>query len=367
MVILTKYNPETGALSTDPKDIRICTETCDEISVQTEIQTYEIQNGNSNYPAGIYETGVVHNVGVRFTTINSATLAFLQNAELRIESGLMKELTQTSIPTEAPYEIPALGNVSGDGVVIDSESKRFTKVSSNPGINQYSITPGTTGTRQSMAKSVTAAATTAGTATITITAAGSPALASGKAVVVNLSDTSINANASEIRSALESDPDISGYFDIGGEDSEVILTRKVAADAESEAFSFALGTAEGATMGATTTIPGEPDVPSKFVFNAANKGQPITLSYDFYASGIEAYDIDENAINPVVQIEIIHETMSRDKTKKYKNYSKISRAQLTGNIDIKLARQHDPVTLTFTAIEPVGRKVVKNKKVEIPL
>ena len=28
-VIFTKFDPLTGALSTDPKDKRICTETCD--------------------------------------------------------------------------------------------------------------------------------------------------------------------------------------------------------------------------------------------------------------------------------------------------------------------------------------------------
>lgn len=253
-VILTKVDPITGALSKDPKDKRICTETCDGITRQKTLNTYEIPDGNSNYPAGLYETGVVYNIGINFTTLNSATLAFLQNAELKTGAGTVRELIDTMIPMEAPYEIEALGKIVGNPTVLDSESKPFEK-----------------------------------------------------------------------------------------------------------------GEGETLEAGKFKVVAGSGDSKDKITFNEADAGKPITLEYVFEAAEVESYDIDENHINPVVQIEIIHETLSKDKTKRYKNNSTISRAQLTGNIDENLARQHAPSTLNFQAIKPAGTKVVMNKKTEIPL
>ncbi len=366
-VILTKYNPQTGALSTDPKDKRICTETCDKITRKKSLKTYEIPDGSSNYPAGSYETGVTYNVGINFTTLNSATLAFLQNAEIKNASGNIKELAAISIPTESPYKIKALGNIVGTPTILDSECNPFAKVEITPSVNQFKVTAGTSGTKQSMTKTVTTKASTAGTATATIIAAGSAALASGKAVTVNLTTVDVNTNASEIRSALKADNDISAYFDIGGTAADVVLTRKSPAAAESEAFNFALVTAVGAVLGTTTSVPGVASTPSEIEFHASDAGKPITTEYVFEAPMIESYDIDENHINPVVQIEIIHETLSKDKMKRYKNNSIISRAQLTGDIDENLARQHESTMLNFLAIKPVGTKVINNKKTEIPL
>lgn len=255
-VILTKVDPLTGALSKDPKDRRICTETCDGITRSKSLKTYEILDGNSNYPAGIYETGVEYTVGINFTTLNSTTLAFLQNSEIKNGAGTIKELVETMIPMEAPYEIAALGKIVGDPTILDSESKPFTKVAepaTEPVTNEFKVTVGV-------------------------------------------------------------DPE-----------------------------------------------------PDKIVFNEADAGKPITLEYVFQATEVESYDIDENHINPTVQIEIIHETLSKDKTKRYKNNSTISRAQLTGNINEDLAKEHKPTTLEFKAIKPAGTKVVMNKKTEIPL
>lgn len=253
-VILTKVDPLTGALSTKPEDRRICTETCDGITRSKSLNTYEIPNGNSNYPAGIYETGVVYTIGINFTTLNSATLAFLQNTALKTGSGKMKELIETMIPTEAPFEIEALGKIVGDPTVLDSESKLFTKSATEPPTtNQFKVVVGVNPAKD------------------------------------------------------------------------------------------------------------------KITFAEADAGKPITLEYVFEATEVESYDIDENHINPVVQIEIIHETLSMDKTKRYKNNSTISRAQLTGNLDENLAKQHAPTTINFQAIKPAGTKVVMNKKTEIPL
>ncbi len=364
-VKMTKVDPFTGALSTNPQNIRVCTEVVNSISRKMSVDTYELPDGNSNYVAGVYEKGVKYDLGIEFSNISSETIAFVKNAIIEIVAGIMKEITDTAIPDTAPYEITALGNVTGTPTILDSNNQPFTKVDSNPGINQYSITAGTTGTRQSMTKTVTTKASTAGTATITITAAGSPALASGKAVTVNLSATDAKTNASEIRSVLQADPDITYYFDVGGTDADVVLTRKLAAASESEAFTFALDTAVGAALGTTTSVPGAADVPAKFKFNASNAGAPITLEYDYEAAGIEKYVIPENATIPVIQMEIVHETMSADKTTRYKNNSKISRMQLKGDIDENLAREHKPMTLNFTAIKPAGKNVIENKKVKI--
>lgn len=253
-VILTKVDPLTGALSTKPEDKRICTETCDGITRSKALNTYEIPDGNSNHPAGIYETGVTYNVGINFTTLNSATLAFLQNSKITNSSGTMKEFVETMIPLEAPYEIEALGKIVGTPTVLDSESKPFEKAElEEPAAGEYDI-------------------------------------------------------------------------EVGVEPAN-----------------------------------------DKFVFSSADAGKVVFLEYVFEADEIEAYDIDENHVNPTVQIEIIHETLSKDKTKRYKNNSIISRAQLSGNLDENLKKQHEPTTLTFTAIKPAGSKVVMNKKTEIPL
>ena len=366
-VKMTKYNRLTGALSTDPADIRVCTETIEGITRKRTTETYELPDGNSNYPAGIYEKGIKYDVGINFSNMTSETLAFLSNAILQIVSENMKEIIDAGIPAVSPYEITALGNVVGTPIILDTNNQPLTKVASAPGINQYSITVGTTGTKQAMTKTVTTKASTAGTATVTVTAAGSVALATGKAVTVNLTTVDVATNASEIRSALQSDPDISNYFDIGGIGADVTLTRKVAAATESEAFDFALGTAVAAALGATTPVAGVADVPAKFVFNASNAGAPITLEYDFAATGVEKYVLPENPVIPVIQMEIVHETLSQDKTTRYKNNSKISKMQLTGDIAEDLAREHKPSTLNFTAIKPAGLNVVENKKVQITL
>lgn len=366
-VILTKVDPLTGALSTKPEDKRICTETCDGITRSKSLNTYEIPDGNSNYPAGIYETGVTYNIGINFTTLNSATLAFLQNSKITNASGTMKEFVETMIPLESSYEIETLGKVVGVPTILDSESNLFEKNIGEPEVGQFKVTNGSAGTKQSMSRTVTTAATVAGEAVITITAAGHFALAEGKAVVVNLTASDENTNASEIRSALRADSHISSYFDIGGTGAEVKLTRKVAAEAESESFEFELDTAEDAVLAATVPVAGVAAVPSTISFNAADAGKTIFIEYVFEADNVEAYDVDENHINPTVQIEIIHETLSKDKTKRYKNNSTISRAQLSGNLDENLAKQHAPTTLNFTAIKPAGSKVVMNKKTEIPL
>ena len=50
-VILTKVDPLTGALSKKPEDQRILTEVCDSISKKKSLKTYDIPDGNSNYPA----------------------------------------------------------------------------------------------------------------------------------------------------------------------------------------------------------------------------------------------------------------------------------------------------------------------------
>ena len=254
-VIFTKYDPLTGALSTDPKDRRICTETIDGITRSKSIQTYDIPDGNSNYPAGTYETGVTYNVGINFTSLNTETLAFLQNATLTKAAGKIKEVIQTAIPFEAPYEIAALGTIDGTPTVLDSEGTPFTKAVApeTPTTNEYGVTVGV-------------------------------------------------------------DP-----------------------------------------------------APDKFIFNEADAGKAITIEYVFEAEEVEGYDIEENAIHPAVQIEIIHETLSVDKTKKYKNNSIVNKATLTGNVDENLARQHVATTLNFNAIKPNGTKVVRNKKTEIPL
>lgn len=253
-VILTKVDPLTGVLSKKPEDKRILTEVCDGITKTKTLKTYEIEDGNSNYPAGIYEEGAETTVGIGLNTLNTATLAFLQNAEIIKAAGTVKELTQVAIPLTSPYEISTLGKVVGDPTVLDGEDAPFTMAESeDPTTNEFKVV-----------------------------------------------------------TSIDSDGD-------------------------------------------------------KIVFSEDDAGKTVTIEYVFEANEVESFDEDENPINPVVQIEIIHETLSRDKLNRYKNNSIISRAQLTSDIAETIKKQPGTTTLTFTAIKPAGTKVVMNKKTEIPL
>jgi len=253
-VILTKVDPMTGALSKKPEDKRILTEVCDGITKKKSLKTYEIADGNSNYPAGIYEEGAETIIDIGLNTLNTATLAFLQNAEIKKAAGNMKELTQVMIPMEAPYEINALGKIVGDPTVLDDEDMPFAKATAEP--------------------------------------------------------------------------------------------------AKTKEFKVTVG---------------ELEAPDKITFSEADAGKTVTIEYVFEATEVESFDEDENPINPVLQIEIIHETLSRDKLNKYKNNSIISRAQLNGDVSESIKKQSGTTTLSFKAIKPAGTKVVMNKKTEIPL
>jgi len=362
---LTKYDPITGALSTDPKDIRVCTETVQEIQKRKAVETYELPDGNSDYPMGIYEKGVKYDVSVILSDMSNATLAFLNNVDLDTGSGTMKEIANISVPVVAPYEVALLGNVFGIPNVIDMNNFKWGHVSTDPKINEFKVTAGTLGTKQAMSKTVTAAATVAGEVKVTIKAAGSPALAEGKEIIVDVTASDVNTNALEIRTALQSDRDVAFYFDISGVDAEIKLTRKVIAASEVEIFTFALVDAETIALGETTATAGVATIPAKIVFNAANAGMPIIAEYDFNVDAIENYKEKKTALLPVVLVEIVHETLSSDKTKKYRNNTILKKMQYTGSFDETLKREHSPETLAFTAVRPDGVDVAENKKVEI--
>ena len=254
-VILTKVDPLTGALSKKPEDQRILTEVCDSISKKKSLKTYDIPDGNSNYPAATLTEGVEDTVGIGLNTLTDATLAFVQNTEIKKAAGTIKEFAQVVVPYEDPYEIATLGKIVGEPTVLDSEDVPFTIATeaTEPTTNEFKVTAGTS------------------------------------------------------------------------------------------------------------------EEPDKITFSADDAGKSISLVYVFEAKEVTSYDEDENPINPVLQIEIIHETLSRDSTKRYKNNSIISRAQLTGDIDQTFKKQAGTTTLSFKTVKPAGSKVVYNKKTEIPL
>ena len=115
------------------------------------------------------------------------------------------------------------------------------------------------GTKQSMAKTVTAGAAAAGNATVKITAAGSEALAGGKAVTVTLAIGNTTAAATAIETALKADTDVAAFFDVTRSTATVTLTAKVPADNDSTMkIEFTAGTT-GAAMGNTTDVAGVAD------------------------------------------------------------------------------------------------------------
>ena len=366
-VKLTKYDPLTGAISRNPKDIRICTETVQEIQKRKSIETYELPDGNSDYPMGIYEKASKYDVSMIFSDMSNETIAFLNNAELKSVSGTVKEIADVTIPIEAPFEVPLLGNVVGIPIVVDTNNFKWGYTTSAPGFNEFKVVDGVLGTKQSMTKVVTAKATQSGKVKVTIKAAGSPALAEGKVIIVDVTVAEADINALEVRTALQSDRDVATYFDITGENANVVVTRKVIAINEVELFNFELDTAVGMTMGNTTAVAGVETIPAKMVFNAANAGTPVIAEYDFSADEIEIFSEAKTALLPVVLVEIVHETLSSDKTTRYKNNTILKRMQYTGSFDETLKREHSPETLPFTAVRPEGQDVADNKKVQIAL
>lgn len=364
---MTKYDPLTGALSTDPKDIRVCTETVQEIQKKKSVGTYELPDGNSDYPMGVYENGVKYDVAVILSDMSSDTMAFLNNAELTQGTKKVKDIQEIIIPEDAPHEVKLLGDVVGIPSVIDKNNFKWGYVTDEPKVNEFKVTAGTPGTKQAMSRTVTTAATTAGTAKVTIKAAGSPALASGKDITVNLTKVDAETNGLEIRTALQSDRDVAAYFDIGGTGAEINLTRKVTAGNEVETFDFALVDAVGAVLDATVPTAGVATIPAKIVFNAANAGVPVVVEYDFNADMVEGYAEKKVALLPVIFMEIVHDTLSSDKTKKYRNNTTLKKMQYTGSFDETYKREHSPETLNFTVVKPDGEDVTDNKKYEIPL
>lgn len=366
-VKMTKYNLLTGALSTDPKDIRICTETVQEIQKRKSFDTYELPDGNSDYPMGIYEKGVKYDVSLIFSDMSTETIAFLNNAEIKSASGVVKEIANVVVPLASPYEVELIGNVYGTPNVIDTNNFGWGKVTTTPNVNEFKVVDGTLGTKQSMATKVTDAATEAGKVEVTVKASGSPALANGKAIEIDVTNSDVNTNALEIRTALQSDRDVADYFDISGEDANIVLTRKVIAANEVESFVFDNNLVAGIALDTVVPTAGVKTIPAKMVFNAANAGTPITIEYDFNADAIETYLEKKTSLLPILLIEIVHETLSSDKTKKFKNNAIFKRMQYTGSFDETLKREHSPETLLFTTIRPDGDDVVENKKVEIAL
>lgn len=106
------------------------------------------------------------------------------------------------------------------------------------------------GTAQSRKFTVTAGATAAETATVTVTAAGMTGSPKAVAVPLLVADDTAAEVATKIRTALTNDAAVAALFTVGGADAEVILTKKVIAAYDSTFdIAFAAGTT-GATAGA---------------------------------------------------------------------------------------------------------------------
>lgn len=250
---MTKYDPMTGALSTKPEDIRLCTETVQEIQKKKSVDTYELPDGNSDYPMGIYEKGVKYDVSVIMSDMSDETKAFLNNTTLAKGSGTMKDIIETAVPSVAPYEIALLGKVSGTPIVVDANNEKWSLEETTLATKKFKLTPGV-------------------------------------------------------------DP-----------------------------------------------------APDKLTFDASDAGKPIHIEYNFEADSIESYSEKRTSLLPVILLEIVHETMSSDKTKKFKNNTILKKMQYTGSFDETLKREHSPETLAFVAVRPNGIDVAENKKFEIPI
>lgn len=115
------------------------------------------------------------------------------------------------------------------------------------------------GVKQSMAQTVTTGATAAGDIVVTVKAAGSAALADGKAITVTLAIGTATVTATAIETALKADADVKAFFDITRATAAFTLTAKVPADNDATmAITFAVAET-GAVIGSTTDVAGVAD------------------------------------------------------------------------------------------------------------
>lgn len=113
------------------------------------------------------------------------------------------------------------------------------------------------GTKQVETMTVPGGATSDGDLVVTVTAAGSVALAAGKAINVTVANLDTAAQvAGKIRTALGLDADVAAFFTIGGASDQVVLTAKAAA-ANDTTMDATFPTAQGVTGASTAnTTPG---------------------------------------------------------------------------------------------------------------
>lgn len=135
------------------------------------------------------------------------------------------------------------------------------------------------GTKQAMSKAVTTGASAAGETTVTITAAGSVALADGKDITVALEIGNEAATATAIETALKADDDVKAFFDITRSTATVTLTAKVPADNDDTMdFEFDAGDS-GAAMGDTSHVAGIADkkIGLPIIINADSTAKTATV------------------------------------------------------------------------------------------
>lgn len=148
-------------------------------------------------------------------------------------------------------DVTALFAVSGAGA--DIILTRLTKVANDATLNIASADGTCTGlTAQAASANTTAGVQSSGNATVTVTAAGMPN--SPKAISVPVLDgDNAGAIASKIRSALNSDVNVSAMFTVSGADENVILT-KIADSANDATLNIAVanGTCNGIVNDATS-------------------------------------------------------------------------------------------------------------------
>ncbi len=124
------------------------------------------------------------------------------------------------------------------------------------------------GTKQIETATIVATITTAGNATITVTAVGMANTPKAISVAVALEDTA-SLVAGKVRTALAADADVSAFFDVSGATDKVVLTAKVkAANDTTMNIASADGTSVGITAAATSADTLAGDVIQKILDSA---------------------------------------------------------------------------------------------------
>ncbi len=140
-IALTKY--VNGLLNHIPENMCIRNGTVQSIQESPTINTQDMTDGNSDWPMGVYDTGIAGQITVTLSSYQPELYAFLLGTT--IEKLSNKNMRQNDeeilIPSASPFTatLKHTPNSNITPIVLGEDSSPFVKVSASPAVGQFSI------------------------------------------------------------------------------------------------------------------------------------------------------------------------------------------------------------------------------------